>query len=110
MSLRLLFLLHQVPDCGEEEDAVGGGRDMKLEFLTRAPERAAALVVGAERIEASHCYVGNVYYDAGTYKLRWGEKKRQERIGSNILRLFIAPTSNGMGRSHRRHGPTAIGF
>jgi hypothetical protein len=70
MLLRLLFLLHQVPDRGEDEDAVGGGHDMKLEFLTRAPERAAALVVGAERIEASHCYMGNVYFNAGTNKLR----------------------------------------
>jgi hypothetical protein len=70
MLLRLLFLLHQVPDRGEDEDAVGGGHDMKLEFLTRAPERASALVVGAERIEASHCYMGNVYFNAGTNKLR----------------------------------------
>ncbi len=70
MSLGLLFLLHQVPGRGEEEDAVGGGHDMKLKFLTWAPERAAAFVVGAERIEASHCYVGNVYYSAGTNKLR----------------------------------------
>jgi hypothetical protein len=69
MSLGLLFLL-QVPDRGEDEDAEGRGHDMKLEFLTRAPERAAAFVVGAERIEASHCYVGNVYYNAGTNKLR----------------------------------------
>ena len=80
MLLRLLFLLHKVPDHGEDEDAVGGGHDMKLELLTQAHERAAALVVGAERIEALHCFMGNVYFNASTNKLRQGEKKRLERI------------------------------
>jgi hypothetical protein len=59
MLLRLLFL-RPAPGRGEDEDAVGG-RNMKLEFLTRVPERAAEFVVGAERIEASHCYVGILY-------------------------------------------------